>query len=185
MAMKKITFVIILSILLVGIGNAQTTGTTDLDQGLQLNGYLAKDSVIVGTKYSHILYLNSTDGQTEKNYVNFLAGAHILVGSRQTADSITSLVYLQVGQDLTGTEGTDFVSVFIDTLINANTTFRIVKYVNIDLTPYLQYKQARVKVTAITGVAVGGRNPYWSAIIGAQGKLGKLTDRTKAASVIH
>jgi hypothetical protein len=181
--MKKILVLAILNILLVGIGYAQTGA--DLDQGLQINGYMAKDSTITGTKYSGILTLNTKDVSVENSFVNYLAGAHILVLARQTRDSINALVYLQVGQNLaSGTEGTDFGTIFIDTLQNAN-AIRVNKVINIDITPYLNYSQVRVKVVAYTGVAVGAVLPKWSALIGAQGKLGKITVKGKAPAITY
>ena len=176
--MKTILFTVILSILLVGIGYAQTGA--DLDQGLQVNGYMAKDSTIVGTKYSGILTLNNKDVTVENSFVNYLAGAHILVLAHQTNDSVNCLIYLQVGQSLSsGTEGRDFGTVFIDTLQSTK------KVINIDLTPYLNYSQVRIKAVAFTGVAVGAYLPKWSALIGAQGKLGKITVKGKAPAITY
>jgi hypothetical protein len=183
--MKNILVFMVLVISIIGISNAQT-GATDIDQGLQVNGYLAVDSTITGTKYSGILTLNSKVIGTESAFVNYLEGAHILVLARQTHDSVNSLVYLQVGQNIaSGTEGTDYGSIFIDTLQSANAT-RKVEVINIDLAPYLNYKEARIKVTAFTGVgvsAIAAQIPKWSAIIGAQGKLGKITVKGKAPTI--
>jgi hypothetical protein len=183
--MKKILFLMVLLISIIGISNAQTTGATDLDQSLQLNGTLASEVTIATTTYSSILTLNSNDPANEKSFINFQTGAHILVLTHQTHDSVNALVYLQIGQNISaGTEGKDFGSVFIDTLQSAN-ALRVSKVINIDLSPYLDYREVRVKVVAATGVAVGGMLPKWSAIIGAQGKLGKITDRFKAAKTIN
>ena len=167
--MKKIFVLMVLVISIIGIGNAQT-GTTDLDQGLQVNGYMAKDSTITGTKYSGIATLNSKSATDENSFVNYLAGAHILVLAHQSHDSVNCLIYLQVGQNISsGTEGRDYGTIFIDTLLSTR------KVVNIDLAPYLNYYQVRVKAVALTGVAVGELLPKWSAQIGGQGKLGKIT----------
>ena len=178
--MKKILILMVLIISIIGIGNAQT-GATDLDQGLQVSGgYMAKDSTITGTKYSGTLTLNSKDVAVENNFVNYLAGAHILVLAHQTNDSVNCLIYLQVGQSLSsGTEGRDFGTIFIDTLLSTR------KVVNIDLAPYINYSQVRIKAVAFTGVAVGVLLPKWSAIIGAQGKLGKITVKSKAPSITY
>ena len=187
--MKKILFLALLSVLIIGIGNAQIGGSTTLDQGLQLNGNLAADSTIVGTKYSHVLVLNSNDATNEKEYVNFLEGARILVVARQTHDSVNSVVFLQVGNNIiSGTEGTDFGTILIDTLQSTTAGgVKTTEVININLASYLCFKQVRLKVVAYTGAGVGAVQylPKWSAIIGAQGRLGKLTDRFKAAGTIY
>jgi hypothetical protein len=174
MTMKTFLFTVILSILTLGIVSAQT-----LDQGLSVNSYLAKDSVITGTKYSKTLILNSKISGDENAFVNYAGGAHILVLARQTHDSVSSAVYLQVGQNLSGTEGKDFGSILVDTLSSTK------KVINIDLAPYLDYKQVRLKVVAITGVAVGVLEPDWSAVLGAKGILGKITSSGIKAPTIQ
>jgi hypothetical protein len=184
-AMKKILILMVLLISVIGISNAQVSGATDLDQGLQVNGNLASDSTIVGTKYSHILILNSCDVTNEKEFINFQAGARLLILARQTHDSVNAVVYLQVGNNIiSGTEGTDFGTILIDTLQSAN-AWKTTEVININLASYLAFKQCRLKVVALTGVAVGAMLPKWSALIGGQGKLGKLTDRYKAAATIY
>ena len=185
MAMKKILFIAFLSILLTGIGNAQTTGATDLDQSLQLNSYLASDVTNASTTYSSVLTLNYNDPSNPNSYVNFWGGAHILVLGRQTHDSVNAVISLQVGQNIaTGTEGKDFGTILIDTIQSAN-AWKVTKVINIDLSPYLGFQQVRIKAVAFTGNAVGGMLPKWSAIIGAQGKLGKITDKYKVAKTIN
>jgi len=181
--MKTLLFIIPILLLLIGpVANCQTTitGSTMLDQSLSVNSYMAKDTTITGTKYSDILVLNSKSITQEDRYVNYSAGAHILVLARQTNDSVNSIVYLQVGQNLSGTEGTDYGTIYIDTLLSTR------KLINIDLTPYLDYKQVRLKVVAITGVGVSAHAsflPKWSAILGGKGYLGKITAPGKAPTL--
>jgi len=187
--MKKILFLAFLSILAIGISNAQITGATDLDQSLQVNAIIASDSTITGTKYSSVITLNSNDPADINAYVNFQAGAHILVLAHQSHDSVNAIVSLQVGNNIvSGTEGKDYGTILIDSLQSTTAGgWKTTEVINIDLAKYLNYQQARIKVVAFTGygVGLGAWLPKWSAIFGGQGKLGKITNRYKASSVIH
>jgi hypothetical protein len=176
--MKTLLFLTICLLVAFPIVQAQTL-TGVLDQGLSVNCVMASSvALTVGTSNSSVITLNSKSTSDEEAFVNYAAGAHILVMGKQVADSINAVVYLRVGQNVySGTEGIDYGIVYIDTLLPTR------KVINIDLSAYLDYKQVAVRVIGITGVSQSTRLATWSAIFGGKGVIGMITKSGKAPTL--
>jgi hypothetical protein len=171
--MKTVLLLITLMLAFVPALAQPVSGVTDLDQRLANCDYIAVDSAISGTKYSKVLTLNSKDVNNADLFVNYATG-HILVLARQTNDSILAEVYLEYGKKITGgTYGKDFGRVFIDTLQSTKHS------INIDLTPYLDYAQVRIRVVLDTTGSKSGLLPKWSAVFAGKGKLGQVLKTDK------
>ena len=168
--MKKLLFIAILLLVAVPIVQAQTTSGV-LDQGLSVNCVMASSvALTIGTSNSSVITLNSKSTTDEEAFVNYAVGAHILVMAKQFHDSVNAVVYLRVGQNVySGTEGIDYGIVYIDTLLSTR------KVINIDLSPYLDYKQVAVRVIGFTGLGVAGMPATWSAVFGGKGLIGIIT----------
>jgi hypothetical protein len=159
--MKKVLFIFLaMAMAFVLMGFTPSNAPAQASWVNQTTYAIATDSVVTnaGTKYSQIIQmqLKTTKQLTS---VNYLDGLKILVTGYQIRDSVNAEVSLQVGQVAGGTLNKQYTSIVIDTLTSTK------KYLIIDLSSYLLFPQARLKVT---GLAAGNGSTSYPAVWNAR-----------------